>query len=200
MASVPNRANPLSEYLEIRTDTLRANTVVVPTVTATTITGTSATITGTSWSGSGAVVIKSGSIQFTGFPAQGKIFKYQPVVFMTETGSGIYLSGATTRAQPGIIGVSADAYTAGQNVSIITEGLVPFQTSGSQALTRGGWVINTTSGSMLTGSTLFLVEDFSGVVGITASGSSVLGIAVITGSAGANTVAHIWVKPQLFPV
>ncbi len=196
MASVPNRANPLSEYLEIRTDTLRANTGVITTVTGTNVTGTNATLTGTSWSGSGASIIKSGSVQFTGFPAQGIIFKYQPVVFMTNTGSGIYLSGATERAQTGIIGVSAAAYTAGQNVAIITEGLVPFQTSGSTAITKGSYVINTTSGSFLTGSTLFLIENFADAVGLTATGSSILGIAVITGSAAANTVTHVWIKPQ----
>ena len=187
MASVQNRVYPLGEYGEIRTSTVRATNVV-----ATTLTG-SATLGASTFSGSALAL--NGATTLTGFPAGQAIFQYQPVVIQGNTGS-TYISGATARAQEGIIGVSAAAYTTGQTVTIITEGLVPFQTSGSSPITKGAYVINTTSGSFLTGSNRFLVEDFNNAVGLAASGSSILGIAFITGSSAANTLTHVWVKPQ----
>ena len=187
MASVPNRANPLSEYTEIRTDVLRTDDAIVTTYTA----------INTTWSGS-ALVFASGSTVLRGFKAQGTIHKYQPVGFSRNTGSVVFVSGSTSWGQGGILGVSAAYYTEGQAVDIITSGIVPYITSGAANPTTGSHVIFSASGSM-TGSTTYsllcAIAPFTNAPGLT-SGSGVIGIAYQVGAAAPAEFVQVWVRPE----
>ena len=183
MASVPNRVYPLREYNEIITNVVRATNSYATNSYPTVINQQS-------------VTSNSGSRIISGFIAGAAIGKYQPVTFFTETGSLIYLSGATGRAPTGVIGVSLDNYAVGATASVITQGLVPFQNSGSAAITRGASVISTPSGSVYTGSLgFYFVESLLNADVLSVTGSGILGIAIITGS-GRNSVTQVWIAPQ----
>jgi hypothetical protein len=187
MASVPNRANPLSEYNEIRTSVVRTtdlyNTNTVGAITQTNVLAT------------------SGSIILSGFTAGNTIGKYQPVCFFANTGSGIFISGATGVAQGGILGVAAADYTAGQSASVITQGIIPFITTGSGVtINKGAWVVNSLSGSAVKSGSYYMVDNLSTQVATIVTGSGTLGIAVTTGSASVthgHQFVNVWLRPSL---
>lgn len=175
MASVQNRVYPNAEFGEYRAALYRA-------ISATT---------------------SSGSIIITGFPAEGIIGKYQPVVIDTTTGSnnaGLYVSGATAFGQAGIMGVSATSRTAGQSVDIIVRGLVPFITSGATTVSCGQAVIYGASGSVpQTGSATgwFTISPIATDT-LTTGSRCIIGIAVTTGAASPNIVTNVWVCPGFY--
>ena len=178
MASVPNRVYPLSEFNEIRTRLVRVD--------------------GTTWSGSYQVA-SSGSRILEGFLAQGTIHKYQPVGFSRNTALPLtYVSGASSWGQGGFVGVSAGYYTDGQAVDIITEGIVPYITSGAANPATGSYVIYSASGSQ-TGSTTYsllcAIAPHTNAPGL-GTGSGVIGIAITVGAAAPAEFVNVWVQPQ----
>ncbi len=187
MASVPNRANPLSEFGEIRTNVVRTTDLYT--------TNTVGAITQTN------VLATSGSVILSGFTAGCTIGKYQPVCFFANTGSDIYISGATGVAQGGILGVAAAAYTAGQTASVITQGIIPFITTGSGVtINKGAWVVNSASGSVFSSGSYYMVDNLDTQVATISTGSGALGIAVTTGSASVthgHQFVNVWLCPTL---
>ena len=182
MASVPNRANPLSEYNEIRTRLID--------------------IDGSTWSGSYLNAL-TGSRTIQGFLSQGKIYRYQPVVFSRNTASPLtYVSGASSYGQGGILGVSAGHVAAGGAVTIITEGIVPYCLSSSARIpTTGSYVIFGASGSWFTGSATYglvpAVEPATNAPGLS-TGSGVIGIvATIYESVDESANLQVWVQPHV---
>lgn len=174
MASVPNRVYPLNEYSTISTTTLNTTTLNSTYSISNFNTGTT-----------------SGSVKISGFTAQGAIRQYQPVIFATVGDNSIYVSGACVRGQAGIIGVSATAVSTGGAVTIITTGLIPYVTSGSGALTKGGSVIYDTSGSK------DCVLPLEGALLLSTGSYCVFGTSVITGASATGAVAQVWIRPNL---
>ena len=192
MATNPNKSYPLTSYGEIRTNLLRT----IDSYATNTYTTNSYPTVITQQN----VFANSGSTILSGFTAGNAIGKYQPVCFFTNTGSDIYLSGATGVAQGGILGVAAADYTAGQTVDVITQGLIPFCVTGSAvAINRGAFVVNSMSGSVFKSGSLYMVDNFSTQVATITSGSGILGIALITGSASVthgHPTVHVWLYPR----
>lgn len=195
MASVQNRVYPNAEFGEYRADIFRGTVVTGSVVTGSTLTTQRTYVAGTS-------VVYTGSIIITGFPAEGIIGKYQPVVIDTTTGSNnatLYVSGATAWAQAGLMGVSATSRTAGQTVDIIVRGLVPFITSGATTVTCGQAVVYGASGSVpQTGSTGWFTIGPLDEDALTTGSRCILGIAVTTGAASPNIVTNVWVCPGFY--
>ena len=178
MASVQNRVYPLSEFGEIRTSRIRA---------------TDSILSGTTWSGS-TILTLTGSSHIQGFLAQGIIYRYQPVVFSTNTASVLtYVSGASSWGQGGILGVAAGHVADGGAVTIITEGIVPMCTSGASVPTTGSYVIFAASGSWFTGSAAL------GLTPAIAPAINAPGLGTGSGIIGVCAVVHVAVN-QAFPV
>lgn len=179
MASVPNRVYPLSEFNEIRTNVVRTSGVA-------------------NWSGSSSIITTSGSTILKGFTAQGTIHKYQPVGFVRNSATAGLISGSTSWGQGGHIGVSANYYTDGEAVDIITQGIVPYITSGAANPTTGSCVIYAASGSQTgsaTYSLLCAIAPFTNAPGL-ASGSGIIGIAYQVGAAAPAEYVQVWVQPE----
>lgn len=181
MASVQNRVYPLNEYKTINTTTINATSLYAATVTGSDFTTKRATV-GVNTSGT------SGSIIISGFVAAGAIRKYQPVLFPTAVYETLSVSGSIGRNNGPIFGVAAAAAVDGAAVSVILQGLVPYNQSGATAITKGKHVVPDTSGSVDCITTRGTFEDTTG-------SASYLGIAVITGSAAITATTHVWVCP-----
>ena len=182
MASVQNRANPLGEYGEIRTSRIRT---------------TDSILSGTTWSGS-TILTLTGSRHIQGLVAQGKIYRYQPVVFASNATTILTVSGASSWGQGGIVGVSAGHVADGGAVSIITEGIVPYcQSSSASIPTTGSYVIFAASGSWFTGSSTYgfvpAVAPATSAPGLS-SGSGVIGTVA---SIDATGNFQVWVQPHV---